>query len=36
MHTGVILVDPQKGFDTLDQGVLLEKNKIFWFPDIYN
>ena len=34
MHTGMILVDPQKAFDTLDHGVLLEKKKkkteIFW------
>ena len=27
MHTGMILVDPQKAFDTLDHGVLLEKKK---------
>ena len=29
-HTGMILVDLQKVFDTLDDGVLLEKNEI-WF-----
>ena len=31
MHTGVIVVDLQKAFDTLDQGVLLEKMKYFGF-----
>ena len=31
MHTGMILVDPQKAFDTLDHGVLLEKMKYFCF-----
>ena len=31
MHTGMILVDLQKGFDTLDYGVLLEKMKYFGF-----
>ena len=31
MHTGMILVDLQKAFDTLDQGVLLEKMKYFGF-----
>ena len=25
MHTGIILVDFQKAFDTLDHGVFLEK-----------
>ena len=29
MHTGMILVDFQKAFDTLDQGLLLEKMKHF-------
>ena len=29
MHTGMILADPQKEFDTLDHGVLPEKNEIF-------
>ena len=31
MHTGIILVDLQKAFDALDQGVLLEKMKHFGF-----
>ena len=31
MHTGMILVDLQKAFDTLDYGVLLEKMKYFGF-----
>ena len=31
MHTGMILVDLQKAFDTLDHGVLLEKMKYFGF-----
>ena len=31
MHTGMILVDLQKAFDTLDHGVLLEKIKYFGF-----
>ena len=31
MHTGMILVDLQKAFDTLDHGVLLEKTKYFGF-----
>ena len=30
-HTGMILVDLQKAFDTLDYGVLLEKIKYFGF-----
>ena len=30
-HTGMILVDLQKAFDTLDHGVLLEKMKYFGF-----
>ena len=30
-HTGIILVDLQKAFDTLDHGVLLEKMKYFGF-----
>ena len=29
MHTGMILVDLQRAFDTLNHGVLLEKNEIF-------
>ena len=28
MHTGMILVDLQKAFHTLDHGILLEKMKI--------
>ena len=31
MHTGMIVVDLQKAFDTLDHGVLLEKLKYFGF-----
>ena len=31
MHIGMILVDLQKAFDTLDRGVLLEKLKYFGF-----
>ena len=31
IHTGMILVDLQKAFDTLDHGVLLEKMKYFSF-----
>ena len=31
MHTGMILVDLQKAFYTLDHGVLLEKMKYFGF-----
>ena len=31
MHTGMILVDLQKAFDTLDIGVLREKMKHFGF-----
>ena len=31
MHTGMILADLQKAFDTLDHGVLLEKMKYFGF-----
>ena len=29
MHTGMVLVDLQKVFDTLDHKVLLEENEIF-------
>ena len=36
MHTGMILVDLQKKFDTLDHGFLLERNEIFWFLGICN
>ena len=31
MYTGMILADPQKAFDTLNHGVLLEKMKYFGF-----
>ena len=31
MHTGMMLVDFQKAFDTLDHGILLEKMKYFGF-----
>ena len=31
LHTGMILIDLQKAFDTLDHGVLLEKLKYFGF-----
>ena len=31
MHTGMLLVDLQKTFDTLDHGVLLKQNKCFGF-----
>ena len=31
MYTGVILIDLQKAFDTLDHRVLLEKMKYFGF-----
>ena len=31
MHTGIILVDLQKAFDTLNHGILLEKMKYFGF-----
>ena len=31
IHTGIILVDLQKAFDTLDHGVRLEKMKYFGF-----
>ena len=31
MHTGMILVNHQKAYDTLDHGVLLEKMKYFGF-----
>ena len=31
IHTGMILVDLQKTFDTLDHEVLLEKMKYFGF-----
>ena len=36
MHTGMILVDFQKEFVTLDHGVLLEKMNYFWFPGSCN
>ena len=36
MHTGMILVDLQKKFDTLDHGFLLERNEISWFLGICN
>ena len=35
-HTGMILVDLQEAFDTLKNGILHEKNKIFRFPAISN
>ena len=35
MHAGMI-VDLQKAFETLDHGVLFEKNEILWFPDMFN
>ena len=31
MHPGMILIDLQKAFDTLDHGVFLEKMKYFGF-----
>ena len=31
MHTGMIIIDLQKAFDTLDHLVLLEKMKYFGF-----
>ena len=31
MHTGMLLIDLQKAFDTLDHGVLLENMKYFGF-----
>ena len=34
MHTGTILVDLQKAFDTLDHRVLLEKMKYFGFRNL--
>ena len=34
MHTGMILVDLLKVFNTSDYAVLLEKIKILCFPDI--
>ena len=33
MHTGMILIDLQKAFDTLDHGVILEKMKYFGFRE---
>ena len=34
INTVMILVDLQKAFDTLDHGVLIEKNEIVWFLGI--
>ena len=36
MNTGMMLVDLQKAFDTLDHGVLHKKNEIFWSSSICN
>ena len=32
-HTGLILIDPQKGFDTLDHTLLLQKMECIGFQE---
>ena len=32
-HTGMILIDLQKAFDTLDHEILINKMKCIGFPD---